>query len=64
MGNYLFNQESLSVHPDKIKRRDKEHMEIIKKYYKDLPASVFDFCNSILERDSALSSYGKMVIKR
>jgi GT2 family glycosyltransferase len=64
MGNYLFNQESLSVHPDRRKRRDKEHREIVEKHYKDLPPSVFDFYNSILQRDSALSSYGKMVIKR
>ena len=63
MGNYLFNQESLSVHPDKIKRRDKEHMEIIEKYYKDLPPSVFAFRDSILQRD-APPSYSKMVIKR
>ena len=64
MGNYLFNQESLSVHPDKIKRRDKEHMEIIEKYYKDLPPSVFAFRDSILRRDAAPPSYSKMVIKR
>ena len=64
MGNYLFNQESLSVHPDKIKRRDKEHMEIIEKYYKDLPPSVFAFRESILRRDAAPPSCSKMVIKR
>jgi hypothetical protein len=64
MGNYLFNQESLSVHPDKIKGRDKEHMEIIEKYYKDLPPSVFNFRNSILQRDAAPPSYSKMIIKK
>lgn len=64
MGNYLFNQESLSVHPDKIKRRDEEHMEIVKKHYKDLPPSVFDFYNSILQRDAPIPSCGKMVIKQ
>ena len=64
MGNYLFNQESLSVHPDRIKQRDREYMEIIEKYYKDLPASVFDFRNSILKRGALPPSYSKMVIKK
>ena len=62
MGNYLFNQGSLSVRPDKIKQRDKEHNEIIEKYYKDLPSSIFDYYNSIL--DKMLEPWGKMVIKR
>ena len=64
MGNYLFNQESLSVHPDNLKQRDREHAEIIEKYYKDLPPSVFDFCNSILQRDAVPLPYGKIIIKR
>jgi len=64
MGNYLFNQESLSVHPDRRKRRDKEHREIVEKHYKDLPPSVFDFYNSILKRNATPLPYGKMVIKK
>ena len=64
MGNYLFNQESLSVHPDKTKQRDKEHNEIIEKYYKDLPSSIFDFYNSIVKRHVNPLPWGKMVIKR
>jgi len=63
MGNYLFNQESLSVHPDRIKLRDREHTEIIEKHYKDLPHSVFDFYNSILKTQANPLPWGKMVIK-
>jgi len=64
MGNYYFNNESNSLHPEKIQGRDKEHEEIIEKYYKNLPASVFDFRNSILERNVTPLPYGKMVIKK
>jgi glycosyltransferase involved in cell wall biosynthesis len=64
MGNYYFNDKSNSLHPEKIQGRDKEHREIIQKHYKDLPPSVFDFYNSILQRDAPIPSYGKMVIKQ
>jgi glycosyltransferase involved in cell wall biosynthesis len=64
MGNYYFNDKSKSLHPEKRQGRDNEHEEIIEKYYKNLPSSVFDFYNSILERDAIPLPYGKMVIKK
>jgi glycosyltransferase involved in cell wall biosynthesis len=63
MGNYYFNNESISLRPEKTQGRDKEHNEIIKKHYKNLPASVFDFFNSISKRNATPGPCGKMVIK-
>lgn len=48
MGNYYFNEEGVSL--SDFEKVGMENESIIKKYYKNQPASVFDFYNSLIQR--------------
>ncbi len=48
MGNYYFNEEGVSL--SDFERVGVENATIIKKYYKNQPAAVFDFYNSLIQK--------------
>ena len=63
MGNYYFNPSGVSVKEDFHAKRDKQHNEVIEKYYKDEPPSVFEFYNGVIKRNR-FAPPSQMVIKR
>ena len=63
MGNYYFNPKGASVDEVVHKKRDDQHTQIIEKYYKDEPPSIFNFYKSIIQQSAQQPSYGKMIIK-
>ena len=48
MGNYYFNKEGVSL--SNFEKLAIENNNIITKYYKDQPRSVFDFYNSLVKK--------------
>ena len=50
MGNYYFNEEGASI--ENLKETHRQHSEIINKHYADQPASVFNFYNSLVNRQN------------
>ena len=68
MGNYYFNFSGVSMKDDK--ERDKQHIDIVKKYYKDEPVSIFNFYNQVagvvhpLAAARSLETFSKMTINR
>ena len=63
MGNYYFNPLGVSVNEDLHAKRDKQHNDIVGKYYNDEPPSVFQFYKGVISRNKPTSS-PQMVIKR
>ena len=63
MGNYYFNPQGNSTKKTRKKRSDRQHNEIIQKYYHDEPFSVFEFYHQIVAQNRPTAS-SKMIIKR
>ena len=68
MGNYYFNFSGVSMKDSK--ERDQQHVDIVKKYYKDEPASIFNLYNQVagvphpLAAAQSLKTFSKMIINR